>query len=427
MARSWTRLHEHLGATPGPLDFDTVAKAAADRLAESDDLDWKEQLPQPPREGCWNELAKDITAMANTRGGLIIFGVRDTTCELVGIDLDEVNIEQYAQWVRNHVQPYLPDLTFTVLTSADGATSVLMAEVPASPMAPHLVYGTAARDKDQQAAVAPYRDRDHTAWMAEHQLERAYRDRFTRARRAEDEAHHLLAHAQETVVAQHIEPAAYFLALARPERPLPRTAPRLTREEATAVAQAARRQGHDPMRPGPLTSLEIVTGNPRPGLRRWVLSTLLLPGAREVHAELHHDGTVLLAANVSWHAVRNLAADAIPHAGVAVSQDFIGACCRDLTTTAWELARRLHVDSALQLTATLTAVTPSPTTPPPALVPVITAFGGFSDVPDYARHPRRIQPVTATLTPLDEAQALAETAQELFAEVMNQFGLDPQL
>lgn len=221
--------------------------------------------------------------------------------------------------------------------------------------------------------------------------------------------------------------AAYFLALARPERPLPRTAPRLTREEATAVAQAARRQGHDPMRPGPLTSLEIVTGNPRPGLRRWVLSTLLLPGAREVHAELHHDGTVLLAANVSWHAVRNLAADAIPHAGVAVSQDFIGACCRDLTTTAWELARRLHVDSALQLTATLTAVTPSPTTPPPALVPVITAFGGFSDVPDYARHPRRIQPVTATLTPLDEAQALAETAQELFAEVMNQFGLDPQL
>jgi predicted HTH transcriptional regulator len=115
--------------------------------------------------------------MANTRGGLIIFGVRDTTCELVGIDPGEVNIEQYAQWVRNHVQPNLSDLTFTVLTSADGATSVLVADVPASSMAPQLVYGTAARDKDQQAAVAPYRD--HTAWMAEHQLERAYRDRFT--------------------------------------------------------------------------------------------------------------------------------------------------------------------------------------------------------------------------------------------------------
>ncbi|WP_171990767.1 hypothetical protein [Streptomyces sp. JHA26] len=38
-----------------------IAKAA-DRLAESDDLDWKEQLPQPPREGRWNELAKDVAA-----------------------------------------------------------------------------------------------------------------------------------------------------------------------------------------------------------------------------------------------------------------------------------------------------------------------------------------------------------------------------
>ena len=101
-----------------------VAKGAADRLAESDDLDWKEQLPQPRAKARWNELAKDVAAMANTRGGLIIFGVRDTTCELVSIDPGDVNVEQYAQWVRNHVQPYLPDLTFTVLTSTDGATSI---------------------------------------------------------------------------------------------------------------------------------------------------------------------------------------------------------------------------------------------------------------------------------------------------------------
>ncbi|WP_406729114.1 hypothetical protein WJ438_37440 [Streptomyces sp. GD-15H] len=45
MARSWTRLHEHLGVPPGPVTFGMVEKAAADRLAEFDDLDGEEQFP----------------------------------------------------------------------------------------------------------------------------------------------------------------------------------------------------------------------------------------------------------------------------------------------------------------------------------------------------------------------------------------------
>ncbi|MEV0695488.1 ATP-binding protein [Streptomyces sp. NPDC050388] len=425
MAGSWTRLHEHLGVPPGPLSFAMVARAAADRLAEFDDLDWKEHLPRPPREGRFNEPAKDVAAMANTRGGLISFGVRDTTCELVGIDPDEANTEQYGQWVRNHVQPYLADLTLTLLTSPDGARSVLVADVPASPMAPHLVYGTAARDKDQQAAVAPYRDRDHTAWTAEHQLERAYRDRFTRAQRAEDELQQILAHARDTVAAQQHEPAVSFFALARPERPLPRTAPRPTREDTTAVAAAARRHSQAVTTPGPLASLQIVTHHPRPGLRRWVLSTLPLKDARGVHAELHHDGTVLPAAHVSWRAARQHRTDDNPDADLRVSQDFVGACCREVCAPARELARRPRVDSAPQLTATLTAVAPSPAAP--ALVPVATYDHAFTQTPDHARRLRRIRPATGTLTPADDAEALQENAQELFTDLMNQFGLDPQM
>ena len=69
-----------------------VRTAAADNLTESDDPDWKEHLTHLPRDGRWNELAKDVAAMANTRGGLLIFGVRDKTTELVGIDPDQVNV-----------------------------------------------------------------------------------------------------------------------------------------------------------------------------------------------------------------------------------------------------------------------------------------------------------------------------------------------
>ncbi|MER6345226.1 AlbA family DNA-binding domain-containing protein [Streptomyces sp. NPDC001595] len=107
------------GAAPGPLGVDIVAKAAGDRLAESDDLDWKEQLPQPPCEGRWNELAKDVAAMANTRGGLIIFGVRDTTCELVGITPGDVNTEQYARSQPRPALPVRPHLRGPHLSKAD--------------------------------------------------------------------------------------------------------------------------------------------------------------------------------------------------------------------------------------------------------------------------------------------------------------------
>ncbi|MEU9062452.1 ATP-binding protein [Streptomyces sp. NPDC048430] len=423
MARSWTRLHEHLGAAPGPLDFDMIRRAAADALAESDDLDWKEQLPHPPRDGRWNELAKDVAAMANTRGGLLIFGVRDKTCELVGIDPEQVNDQQYLQWIRNHVQPYLPDITFTPFT--DGTTSVLVCDIPASPMAPHHVFGTAQKDKDQQAAVVPYRDKDHTAWMAEHQIERAYRDRFTRTERAEEEVQRLLDHTRETAFAQQAEASAWFFAVARPERPLPRTAPRLTREEASYLLHTTRTRTQTSQRSavGPLAGLEVVSQNPRPGLRRWVLQTLTLGMGREIYAELHHDGTTVLAANLSWRALRGQALEEVPEGSLLLHQDFTGACCEDFTALSLDLARRAGADSALHLTA---AIASSTGTAP--LTPVASEFGGaFMSVPYYARRPHRIQPVTTTLAPRGGDTELHEASQDLFTDLMTQFGLDPGL
>jgi hypothetical protein len=103
-----------------------------------------------------------------------------------------VTIERYARWARNHVQPYLPDLTSTTLTSPGGARSVLVADVPAGPMAtpPRLRHRRPAGTKISRPP-SPYRDRDHIAWTAEHQLERDYRDRFTRAQHTDDALHHL--------------------------------------------------------------------------------------------------------------------------------------------------------------------------------------------------------------------------------------------
>ncbi|GLY40427.1 hypothetical protein Amsp01_064500 [Amycolatopsis sp. NBRC 101858] len=149
MASSWTRIHEHLGLRPGPLTFENVADAARTGLAEADILDWKEPLPQPPRDGAWNEFAKDVAAMANTRGGLLIYGVSDKL-ELRGVDLASVDVRMYGQWLRNHVRPFLGGVDYLELKTPDEQKTVLVVDVPASEFAPHSVTGTAARDTAKQ-------------------------------------------------------------------------------------------------------------------------------------------------------------------------------------------------------------------------------------------------------------------------------------
>ncbi len=162
MPRTWSRLHEHLGCPPGPITFAIVRRCVDDRLAEADDLDWKELLPngQNPHQDA--EFAKDVAAMANTRGGLIIFGVTDQV-EFTGIRAVDANPDQYAQWVRNLVQPYLSGLEQYVLLSDDGSEAVFVVDVPASEPAPHSVdfvdIRAKAKAKSQRATVTPYRRR----------------------------------------------------------------------------------------------------------------------------------------------------------------------------------------------------------------------------------------------------------------------------
>ncbi|MGW5091496.1 hypothetical protein [Streptomyces coelicoflavus] len=107
---------------------------------------------------------------------------------------------------------------------------------------------------------------------------------------------------------QQREAAAWFTAGARPERPLPRSATRTTRDSARFVTAQAhdRAAQHPDSRPNPaaLASLAGVS-NPRPGLRRWVLSTLGLRAGRETYAELYDDGTVVLAANLTFRTSRD--------------------------------------------------------------------------------------------------------------------------
>ncbi|MFJ5726433.1 helix-turn-helix domain-containing protein [Streptomyces sp. NPDC093149] len=418
-ARTWTRLHQHLGCVPGPLTYDMVRQAAADHLEESDDLDWKRDLPLPPMHGQWNEFAKDISAMANTRGGLLIYGVTNDH-KIKGVDWEKADLRQYAQWVRNHVHPYLPDLVMFPLT--DGATTLLVVDVPASEMAPHLVHGRSDKDKEQQAFTVPYRDRDHTAWMAEHQIERAYRDRFARVGRAEEEVQRHIDFITQTIAAHVSAPSAWFIAVSRPQRPLPRGAYTMNRDEAREVLEAAVTrarvlQGGESV-PGPLVGMGPDTRlNPRPGLRRWVCNNFESSINREVITELYYDGTVVVAANLSF--VRASEEPPGQEDDLFVSESLVTACCYDFVATAQEQQRKLRLDSTLQLTAAI--ISPDK---PRALAPRTFAWGGgLESTPPYARRPHHIQPAHTVLSPAAADDEGHSSADELCTDLMSQFGV----
>jgi hypothetical protein len=80
-----TPLHLALGASGSErLSLDLVRQACAENLQERDDLDWKSTLPltlpdekEAGRDAQQDELAKDIAAVANSRGGMIIYGVAE--------------------------------------------------------------------------------------------------------------------------------------------------------------------------------------------------------------------------------------------------------------------------------------------------------------------------------------------------------------
>lgn len=98
---------------------------------EGPKLDFKQQL-ELDTESSRKELAKDVCAIANSKGGrgYVIFGVEDKTKKIIGIDRNRFpNEEQLQQVISSRTEPPIPvsldtleieDKTIAVLTIYDG-------------------------------------------------------------------------------------------------------------------------------------------------------------------------------------------------------------------------------------------------------------------------------------------------------------------
>jgi len=153
------------------------------RLPEDIDLDFKAEDGYTPKgnEG-YDELAKDVTGLANARGGLIVIGIREDAqgCaeSLNATAVNDKKIVQFTSALRARVVPWLPDLFITNVETAPGSgEGYMLIAVPASPMAPHPVRMTTRPQYSYARRVGRT-----TAWLEESEIAARYRDRFEQAR-----------------------------------------------------------------------------------------------------------------------------------------------------------------------------------------------------------------------------------------------------
>lgn len=115
-------------------------------IEESIHLDFKSAGSLDKSDGKKKELSKDISAFANSDGGLIIYGIDEKDHKAFGlsfIDGDTFNKEWLEQLINTTIQRRIPDLTiYPVRFDSKIEQTVYVVKIPKSHETPHM-----ARDK----------------------------------------------------------------------------------------------------------------------------------------------------------------------------------------------------------------------------------------------------------------------------------------
>ena len=175
---NFTSLHRILDSPPGLITDAMLDEAVDQKVGEQADLDWKRELPSQPIPPEWrDEFAKDVAAMANFGGGLIVFGIKDKGGKAVGRYnvgiVDERVVETMRKIAVSNISP--PVFNLEIQRVESGAQKALIVEVPASVDVPHLIFKRKYADFH---FAAPVRNGASTEYMSERQIEQMYRVRL---------------------------------------------------------------------------------------------------------------------------------------------------------------------------------------------------------------------------------------------------------
>lgn len=283
----FTSLHRLTGTAPGPITNEMIDAAVDGHLAETDDLDWKGELI-PAKVLALSDFPKDVAAMANRGGGVLVYGVEEADkLATARVDVGPFDERYEAALLSVAVSAISPPIFgLRVQWVGETGNEVMVVIIPSTSDVPHLIY-------KNDYFGAPIRNDAMTVWMKERQIEGLYRARFEERRQSTETLDNLY----DEAATNWTTPArAWLIAVAHPQ--LPSTASeRPDRHRATAIFEAARKNtllysGSQGVHPLESVSWE----NPRPGLRRWVAPNNATGSRawREAWAAVHHDGSVTL-------------------------------------------------------------------------------------------------------------------------------------
>lgn len=166
---------------------DVEGLVGREEAAEAADLDYKELIhAKDPEEKA--EFCKDVLAMANDRGGVVVVGVREDGKDAIPEEITKVDVgdgeRQRLYAVLTSTSPHpLPVEIVAVKDPADPGRGVLLVLVERSPLAPHAVLDTRPKTHHRDGWLRyPIRNGAATRWMLEPEVATRYRRRFAEAR-----------------------------------------------------------------------------------------------------------------------------------------------------------------------------------------------------------------------------------------------------
>ncbi|WP_205647223.1 ATP-binding protein [Actinobaculum sp. 313] len=225
---TFTPLHKALGLQPGPLTDSILDQAIEGQVEEAEDLDWKRELP-PSKGIAQTDVPKDIAAMANSGGGMIVYGVEEESKAATGRcdvgDFTERHESAYRSVAVTAISP--PVFGLEIIKLGKQGRRAVAVIVPASVDGPHLIY-------KGEYFGAPIRNDADTVWMRERQIETMYRARFDERRHANEALDELY---DEIAQNRDARDRAWLIAVARPR--IPGVPERLSRQEAQAIFREA--------------------------------------------------------------------------------------------------------------------------------------------------------------------------------------------